>query len=92
MEKETVNLPDIIDVLGKRPYGMNEYMTEYLEELQQRKEKDEKLAMEEAEQEKTLDETLAEDSEPSDEETKPLDDETKPSDDEKDSDPKKNEK
>lgn len=33
MEKETVNLPDIVDVLGERAGGMNETMTEYLTEL-----------------------------------------------------------
>lgn len=37
MEKETVNLPDIVDVLGERAGGMNETMTEYLTELRQRK-------------------------------------------------------
>lgn len=36
LEKETVNLPDIIDVLGERPYGMNETLTEYLQEMRQR--------------------------------------------------------
>ena len=33
IEKETVNLPDIIEILGERPYGMNETMREYLEEM-----------------------------------------------------------
>lgn len=36
LEKETIGLPDIIKVLGDRPYGMNETMTEYLEEMQRR--------------------------------------------------------
>jgi len=33
LEKETINLPDIVKVLGQRPYGMSETVTEYLEEL-----------------------------------------------------------
>lgn len=39
LEKETVNLPDIIEVLGQRPFGMNEVMTEYLDELNTRKDR-----------------------------------------------------
>ena len=34
LEKETIGLPDIIKVLGERPYGMSETMREYLTELQ----------------------------------------------------------
>ena len=46
LEKETINLPDIIDVLGSRPGGMNETMTEYLGELREQevKEAAEKMA------------------------------------------------
>ena len=47
LEKETIALPDIVKVLGPRPYGMNETMTEYLEELTQRQADDEKKAEEE---------------------------------------------
>jgi hypothetical protein len=36
LEKETLNLQDIIEVLGERPYGMSDTMREYLEELQKR--------------------------------------------------------
>ena len=46
LERETLNLPSIIEVLGRRPYGMNETMTEYLEELTQRQEKEEAEAAE----------------------------------------------
>lgn len=45
LEKETVNLPDIVKVLGQRPFGMNETMTEYLEELNKREEKDKEEAL-----------------------------------------------
>lgn len=45
LEKETVNLPDIIEVLGQRPFGMNEVMTEYLDELNTRKIKDKEDAL-----------------------------------------------
>ena len=40
LEKETLNLQDIIDVLGERPFGMTDTMKEYLEELNARKEKE----------------------------------------------------
>lgn len=40
LEKETINLPDIIEILGERPYGMNETMRNYLTEMQQAKERD----------------------------------------------------
>jgi len=33
LEKESIGLPEIVEVLGDRPYGMNEVMTEYLSEM-----------------------------------------------------------
>ena len=50
LEKETINLPDIIKTLGERPHGMSETITEYLDELNQRlkKEEEDKLKAEEA--------------------------------------------
>jgi hypothetical protein len=33
LEKESIGLPEIVEVLGERPYGMNETMTTYLEEM-----------------------------------------------------------
>ena len=42
LKKETVNLPDIVRVLGKRPFPMKESLREYLEELVQREEEDKK--------------------------------------------------
>ena len=47
LEKETIALPDIVKVLGQRPYGMSETMTEYLDELTKRQQDDEKKAVEE---------------------------------------------
>lgn len=38
LDKETVGLPEIIKVLGERPFGMNEVMTNYLEEMKRRQE------------------------------------------------------
>lgn len=51
MEKETINLTDIIGVLGTRPAGMTETMKEYLHELtlRQEKEAEEKAEREAAE-------------------------------------------
>lgn len=50
LEKETIALPELVKVLGQRPFGMSETMTEYLDELTQRQADDEKKA-EEAEAE-----------------------------------------
>lgn len=44
LEKETINLKDIIGVLGPRPAGMTEVMEEYLVELNERLEKEEQEA------------------------------------------------
>ena len=52
LEKETVNLPDIIEVLGTRPFGMNEVMEEYLSELKERAVKDKEEALKKENEEK----------------------------------------
>ena len=39
LEKESINLPDILRVLGERPFPLKENVREYLEELQERKHK-----------------------------------------------------
>lgn len=36
LEKESINLPDIVDCLGDRPFPMKETMKEYLQELRDR--------------------------------------------------------
>merc|ERR1712127_528718 len=64
LEKETINLPDIISVLGPRPGGMNETMEEYLVELNERQEKLDALKQEQQEEDNESD---AEDEEPKDE-------------------------
>jgi len=51
LEKETVNLPDIIEVLGTRPFGMNEVMEEYLSELKARDLKDKEDALKKEDEE-----------------------------------------
>lgn len=38
LEKETINLPQIIEILGDRPYGMNESAEKYLKEMMRRQE------------------------------------------------------
>jgi hypothetical protein len=38
LEKETLALPDIVDILGPRPYPMKQSLLEYMEELKQRAE------------------------------------------------------
>jgi len=51
LEKETLNLPDIIEILGQRPFGMNETMTKYLDELQERQKQAESMKVEESDNE-----------------------------------------
>ena len=55
LEKEVVTLPDIIDILGERPWPMKENIKEYLEEIKERRkeEKEEEEAREKLEQEST---------------------------------------
>jgi hypothetical protein len=49
--KETLALPDIVDVLGQRPYPLKETLLEYLQELRDRgtEEKAAETAKQEAE-------------------------------------------
>lgn len=41
LAKESIGLPDIIKILGERPYPMKENLKEYLQELIERKDKEE---------------------------------------------------
>lgn len=63
LEKETVNLPDIIEVLGTRPFGMNEVMEEYLSELKARDLKDKEDALKKEDEEKEEVDAAVEDKE-----------------------------
>ena len=38
--KETISLPDIVDVLGPRPYPQKKSLLDYLEELRERTKED----------------------------------------------------
>ena len=40
LEKETLTLPDLLRILGERPYPLKETVREYLEEMKERIEKD----------------------------------------------------
>ena len=51
LEKETLSLPDIVEILGPRPFDMKESLKEYLSELRERAVSDEKLTKEEKEAE-----------------------------------------
>lgn len=37
MQRETLALPDIVEVLGQRPYPLKSSILEYLQELKERK-------------------------------------------------------
>lgn len=82
LEKESIGLPEIVEVLGDRPFGMNEVMTEYLAEMRQRR-KDDVVEAEEAAKtklEEELKEKTAEAEEKSEEETEEKSEEEKPKD------------
>ena len=40
LAKESIGLPDIIKILGDRPFPMKETVREYLQEMMERKEKE----------------------------------------------------
>ena len=40
LAKESIGLPDIIRILGERPFPMKETVKEYLQELMERKDKE----------------------------------------------------
>lgn len=44
LSKESIGLPDIIRILGNRPFPMKESVREYLEEMLERKDKEDKEA------------------------------------------------
>jgi spore coat polysaccharide biosynthesis protein SpsF (cytidylyltransferase family) len=46
LAKESIGLPDIIRILGDRPFPMKENVKEYLQEMLDRKEKDDAAAAE----------------------------------------------
>lgn len=41
LEKETISLPDIVEILGPRPFPHKSNLVEYLEELKERVKEDE---------------------------------------------------
>ena len=43
LAKETLSLPEIVDILGPRPFPLKETLKEYLTELRDRKESDDKM-------------------------------------------------
>ena len=44
LEKETIALPDIVEVLGPRPYPQKQQLLDYLEEIKERQVEDEEAA------------------------------------------------
>ena len=49
LENETLSLPDIVEVMGARPFPMKENVIEYMKELKERQLVDEQLNAEEEE-------------------------------------------
>lgn len=43
LDKESITLPDIIRVLGDRPFPLKESIREYLHELEERQQKEEEI-------------------------------------------------
>jgi len=54
LEKETLALPDIVEILGPRPFPLKNSILEYLEELRERDRDDEAIKIKEAEDAKNL--------------------------------------
>lgn len=48
LEKETISLPDIVEILGQRPFPMKSTLLDYLEELKERAAEDKRIEEEEA--------------------------------------------
>ena len=69
LEKETVNLPQIIEVLGERPFEMKESIKEYLSEIKQSEQEQKEVEAAEAatEAEEKLEEEIASSQEKMDE-------------------------
>ena len=51
LEKETIALPDIVEILGPRPFPQKSSLLEYLEELKERAAEDEIEAAKKADEE-----------------------------------------
>ena len=51
LEKETISLPDIVEILGPRPFPQKASLLEYLEELKERAAEDEIEAAKKADEE-----------------------------------------
>lgn len=54
LEKETIALPDIVEILGPRPFPLKDSILEYLEELKERNREDEEIKIKEDEDAKNL--------------------------------------
>ena len=44
LERESINLPEIMEILGDRPYPLKDSIKEYLQELEKRKQEEEETA------------------------------------------------
>lgn len=55
LEKETINLPQIIEILGDRPYGLNESAEKYLKEMEKRATEEANKAEEEEDKDEDAD-------------------------------------
>lgn len=68
LEKETIALPDIVEVLGPRPFPQKKELLDYLEELKERAdaEEQEAAAKSEADGDKDQNEDSASEEEPTD--------------------------
>jgi hypothetical protein len=51
LEKETLSLPEIVEVLGERPFKMKDSLKDYLQELKDRDDQTDELKEKEREQE-----------------------------------------
>jgi hypothetical protein len=72
LEKESINLPEIMAILGERPYPLKDSVKEYLEELEKRKADEEEIKFDDSADKEADEEVDAavKDDEPKEEEAK----------------------
>ncbi len=63
LEKETLDLVDVIECLGDRPFPMEDFMREYLEQISDRKKQEEEKKNAPIEEEKVIEDVKVENKE-----------------------------
>jgi len=78
LAKESINLPEIMSVLGDRPFPLKESVKEYLEELEKRKKDEEETKFDDAADKATEGEEVVDAAEKADKDEEVVDSAEKP--------------